>query len=337
MEAMARLYPRAADWATPLFAFHDDRLEIAEGWRARVAAQIGKGSPTEKAQVAAALQSRMGDLFIDMLTMVKRRGAANRHVCLGGSLFYNSYFNSRAKLSGVFDEVFVPMDPGNAGLSLGTAAYVGRTRRQALTPFLGPSYSPAEIKETLDNCKLTYRWVSEADAIAVAVDTLAKGRLVAWFEGAMECGPRALGARSILASPFCTYVLDNLNHFLKHREPWRGYALSGLDSAVKEHFDGPAASPFMECDYTPKDRTRFKHVLPASTASVRVHTDGSNGPPQFKALLRAFGESNGYPILVNTSFNGFHEPIVCNPRDALRVFYGSGIDVLVFGQFVLSK
>lgn len=296
-----------------------------------------EGSHEEKAAVAAALQSRIGDLLVEVLSQVRQRAPQERRVCLGGSLFYNSHFNSKAKLSGTFDDVFIPMDPGNAGLSLGAAVHVGRVQRQPVTPFLGPSYNPDEIKETLDNCKLTYRWVSDADAITVAVEALRKGQLVAWFEGAMECGPRALGARSILASPFSPYVLDNLNRFLKHREPWRGYALSGLDSAVREHFNGPKASPFMECDYAPKDRMRFQHVLPAPRATVRVHTVGNDGPPQFQALLRTFGEASGCPVLVNTSFNGFQEPIVCSPRDALRVFYGTGIDMLVFGQFILTK
>ena len=153
----------------------------------------------------------------------------------------------------------------------------------------------------------------------------------------MEWGPRALGARSILASPFCPYVLDNLNQFLKQRDPRRGYALSGLDASIREHFEGPDASPFMECDYAPKDRKQFGYILPGPTANVRVHTVGSDAPPRFRALLHAFGEETGIPILVNTSFNGFREPMVCSPRDAVRVFYGTGIDVLAVGQFVISK
>ena len=93
----------------------------------------------------------------------------------------------------------------------------------------------------------------------------------------------------------------------------------------------------MECDYLPKDRGKFQHVLPGQNAAVRVQTVGAECPPGFRALLGAFGESTGYPVLVNTSFNGFQEPIVCSPRDAVRVFFGSGIDMLVMGQFVLTK
>jgi carbamoyltransferase len=132
-------------------------------------------------------------------------------------------------------------------------------------------------------------------------------------------------------------VLENLNRFLKQRELWRGYALSGLEAAVRNEFDGPAASPFMECDYAPKDRARFRHILPGPNASVRVHTVGDDAAPRFASLLRAFGDATGLPMLVNTSFNGFREPIVRSPRDAIRVFFGSGIDMLVFGEFILTK
>jgi carbamoyltransferase len=214
----------------------------------------------------------------------------------------------------------------------------GGVRRQPVSPFLGPEYSSDEVKAVLDNCKLTYRWVSEPESISLAVDALRKGQLVGWFEGAMEAGPRALGARSILASPFNRYVLDNLNRFLKHREPWRGYGLSGLHEWVEDQFIGPKTAPFMECDFTAKDFARFQHVLPGRSAAVRVQTvDNGGGPSRFRSLLRAFGEASEGPILVNTSFNGFQEPIVCNPRDAIRVFFGTGIDMLVFGQFVVTK
>ena len=171
----------------------------------------------------------------------------------------------------------------------------------------------------------------------IAVKALMQGLLVGWFDGAMEWGPRALGARCILANPFAPYVLENLNRFLKRREPWRGYGLSGLETAVHAHLDGPARAPFMECDYRPRDRSRFRFVLPSEDAVLRVHTVDDASPPRFRRLLEAFGEASGLPLLVNTSFNGFHEPIVCSPRDAVRVFYGSGIDVLVMQQFVLQK
>jgi carbamoyltransferase len=214
---------------------------------------------------------------------------------------------------------------------------VSDLRPQRLSPFLGPSFDPDQIKAVLDNCKLRYDWLGEGTLIDVAVRHLREGRLVAWFEGRMEWGPRALGARSILASPFAPFVLENLNHFLKRRESWRGFALSTLADEAPAHFSGPAEAPFMECDYRPLEPARFRHVLPSEGAHVRMHTVTDDAPPRFRAVLRAFGRASGVGCLVNTSFNGFHEPIVCSPRDAIRVFFGSGLDVLILDQFVVSK
>ena len=339
MEALARLDPdRRDNRAQQLFHLDGDRLRLATGWQACISSWTGASAPLEEAcGLAAALQSRIGDLLLEFLAEVRSRTPASRRLCVGGSLFHNSHFNGRLKRSAVFDEVFVPINPGNAGLAVGAALHVSEHVRGPVTPFLGPSYSPDEIKATLDNCKLSYDWVSTGDTITIALDALKKGRMVAWFDGPMEWGPRALGARSILANPFAPFVLDNLNQFLKQREVWRGYALSGLDAAVREHFEGPEDSSFMECDYAPRDRQRFKHVLPESNAHVRVQTVGPAAPPRFRALLHAFGEAAGIPIVVNTSFNGFSEPIVCNPRDAVRVFFGTGIDTLILDQFVIRK
>jgi carbamoyltransferase len=338
MEAMARLDPTRRDHrATELFSLAGDRLRLAPNWPARIESWVGTGQRRDTGAVAAALQSRIGDLLIEFLAEVKRQAPARRGLCVGGSLFSNSHFNSMVRLSNPCGEVFIPINPGNAGLSVGAALHVIGPVRQPVTPFLGPSYSSEEIKATLDNCKLNYEWASETDAAGIAVQALQEGRLVAWFDGPMEWGPRALGARSIVASPFAPYVLENLNRFLKRREMWRGYALSGLESAVHEHFDGPDSSAFMECDYVPKDRPRFGQILPGQNATVRVQTVRSGAPPRFQALLHAFGEASGIPILVNTSFNGFREPIVCNPNDAIRVFFGSGLDLLVLGDFVINK
>ena len=337
MEALARLDPTRHDSrAERLLGLETDRLQLAPDWQAKVESWAA-GGELDRISVAASLQSLIGDLLIEFLAEVKRRAPVRRRLCLGGSLFYNSYLNSRVKLSGAFEEVFIPINPGDAGLAVGAALHVSGQTRRSVTPFLGPSYTPDETKATLDNCKLKYEWASDGDAIAIAVEALRKGRLVAWFEGAMEWGPRALGARSILANPFSQYVLDNLNRFLKQRDPWRGYALSGLDEAVRRLFDGPSASPFMECDYVPRDRSGFRHILPGPNAAVRIQTVRSDAPPRFRDLLQAFGDGAGIPMLVNTSFNGFQEPNVCSPRDAIRVFFGTGIDILVVGNFVIRK
>lgn len=341
MEALARLRPDCQGGGFADAARLDvNRLIVESDWeqiveRTRQSGGHGAGVAHD-AGLAAALQGRISQLFLEFLGEVRRRTDQDR-VCLAGSLFYHSAINTGARCHSPFAEVFVPIDPGNAGLAVGTALYANGGLPHTASPFLGPAYTPREVKETLDNCKLCYAWETDDHAIEIAVDALVRGHLVGWFEGAMEWGPRALGARSILANPFSSFVLENLNRFLKRRESWRGYALSGLEDAVLEQFDGPRNAQFMECDYRPRDPARFSHVLPSPEAALRVHTAGPHTPPRFRRLLEAFGQSTGLPILVNTSFNGFHEPIVCSPRDAVRVFYGSGLDLLVLEQFVLRK
>jgi carbamoyltransferase len=340
LEALARLCPNAGDSPVDsLWTADPNHLSCGAGWEQAVADRVdrsGGGPGIASAPLAAALQRSIIRILIDWLTLVKRT-VGGRHLCLGGSLFYHSSINSGVRRAALFDDVFVPVDPGVPGLAIGAALYGQHAGRRDVSPFLGPSFSDREAKETLDNCKLHYAWESEQTTIDVTVEALMAGRLVGWFDGAMEWGPRALGARSILASPHAPFVLENLNGFLKHREPWRGYSLSGRTQAIRQHFDGPAESPFMECDFHPKDPDAFRHVLPQPTAALRVQTVDGTAPPRFGRLLDAFGVASGMPILVNTSFNGFQEPIVCSPRDAVRVFYGTGLDLLVVGPFVLRK
>ena len=339
-EALARLAPGSRDSrVSGLVTSGDDALHVQPGLESSIESWLaasGAEATLRRAALAAALQAELGDAFIQFLTKVRAR-TSSPLLCLAGSFFYHSSINTLAKRAGLFDEVFVPVDPGDAGLAVGTALHASGGGPQFLSPFSGPSYETQDIKETLDNCKLQYEWQSEENAIHTAVRALQQHTLVAWFDDGMEWGPRALGARCILANPFAPYVLENLNHFLKRREPWRGYAISGLEEAVEAHFDGPTRTPFMEGDYRPREPQRFANVLPAGGAALRVQTVGAEAPPRFRRLLAMFGEATGLPFVVNTSFNGFHEPIVCSPRDAVRVFYGSGVDVLVLDQFVLRK
>lgn len=341
MEALARLRPDSRDTAVAgLIRREADRIVIDDAVEA-VAGARGAGSDSDgipnSAVVAAALQARLAELLLELVADLRTQ-LGGSCLCLGGSLFYNSAVNTAVREAGVFEDVFVPVDPGNSGLAVGAALGGSGSQPGVLSPFLGPQYSPEEIKQTLDNCKLQYSWESDQDSIMVAVRALKEGRLVGWFDGAMEWGPRALGARCILAHPTASYVLDNLNHFLKHREPWRGYALSVLHEDVADHFVGPAASPFMECDYRPRDPARVGRALPSPQAAVRVHTVAADAPmPRFRRLVEAFADATGVPFLINTSFNGHREPIVCSPRDAVRVFYATGVDLLVMDRFILSK
>ena len=337
-EALARLAPEARDdRLRDLWTTDGHRLAIQPGWQAHVERLLdGSDGLPPATRLAGVLQNRVAELATDIIGAVSKVVGGDA-LCLGGGLFYHSSINSAIACSSHFPRVFVPIDPGDAGLAVGCAMHADAATPSPVAPFLGPSYTPVEIKSTLDNCKLRYTWANESQLIDRAVDALCDGLMVGWFEGAMEWGPRALGARSILANPFAPYVLENLNRFLKHRESWRGYSLTSTETAVKASFEGPPAAPLMEYDYRPIDPRRFERVLPSPTAAVRIHTIDSNTPRRFARVVEAFGERTGSPFLVNTSFNGFREPIVCSPRDAVRVFFGTGLDVMFVDQFVVQK
>ena len=145
-----------------------------------------------------------------------------------------------------------------------------------------------------------------------------------------------MGNRSILASPVAPYVLDNLNLFLKRREPHRPYSVSVCEDDTARFFRGPATSRFMEHEYEVIQPDILRPLLPLDAAKLRVQTVPESAG-LFYQLLKASADRTGVPILVNTSFNGFNEPIVCTPRDAVRVFYGTGLDVAVLGSFMLRK
>ena len=339
-EALARLRSGSRDAQVDrLLRLGDSSIDVSPSFDRFITDALRGGEELGgpvSATLAASVQARIAELFQEFLGRVKSR-VGDVPLGIGGTFAYHSSMNTAADRTGLFERIFVPVDPGDAGLAAGAALHSLGTAPSSSSPFLGPAYSAEEIKAALDNCKLQYSWELEETSIAIAVKALREGRLVGWFDDAMEWGPRALGARSILAAPTSPYVLENLNRFLKHRESWRSYSLSGFTSDVAEYFEGPEAANFMEHDYHPREASAFRHVLPSPGAAMRVHTVSGDAPSRFQRLLTAFAEQSELPFLVNTSFNGFSEPIVCSPRDAIRVFYGTGIDVLIIGQFVVSK
>jgi carbamoyltransferase len=344
LEALARVGASRSSSAAPAFAYRGDHLDIPHTFQAAIASVVGRNGSTasveERASLANDLQRQLGGLLLQVVADIKRR-FGGRNLCLGGGLFYNSYFVTLIAESGIYDRVFVPPNPGNAGVAVGASCAVAASgarlvRDGALSPFLGPEFGPGEIKATLDNCKVSYDYLRDGQRIDRTTHALATGKLVGWFQGRMEWGSRALGHRSILASPVAPYVLENLNVFLKQREPYRTYSVSVCLEDLPRYFRGPAASPMMEYEYEVVDRDLLARLLPLRATRLRVQTvDAAAG--LFYQLIRAFGDLTGVPMLVNTSFNGFNEPIVCSPRDAVRVFYGTGLDMAVLDSLVLVK
>jgi carbamoyltransferase len=247
--------------------------------------------------------------------------------------------------NGRWKNVFVQAAAGNSGTALGAVYHVWHqvrrhTRRSGSgTLLLGPSYGPEEIKQVLENCKLPFRYARSTDEmLASAVRLLGEHKIVAWMQGRMEFGPRALGNRSILASPLDPYSTENLNIYIKRREPFRKFAASVPAELAAEYFDTrPNARDLATVGRVrPKHRKTFESAI-LGEDMVRVHTVAASDNPLYHRLLLEAGKATGLPVLYNTSFNLFGDPLVSTPRDAVRSFYSSGIDALFVGNFLLEK
>jgi carbamoyltransferase len=305
----------------------------------RLGLKDGEAVPESlRVHVAAGMQKALE-------TAVIRMAGQGRNLCLAGGLGLNALLVSALENHSGFKNVFVQPASGNAGASIGAALEawhgVGRqTRRVPLrTLCLGPAYDAAEIKQALENCKLRFHYLlTEDEVTGAAVAQLSDNKIVAWMHGRMEFGARALGNRSILASPLDPYSTENLNTFIKHREPFRKFAASVPAELAARYFEvGPNARYLSTVGRVrPEHRERFAAAILADDL-VRVHTVDRDENPLYWTLLHAAGKATGLPVLYNTSFNLFGEPLVCTPRDAVRSFYASGIDAMFVGHFLLQK
>ena len=338
---LAILHQGDGEWPQLDRSFLDADSLTHGGFSARFYQEIGIDSreplpPQVRADLAASVQRALEKTVCAML------GSAG-NVCVAGGLALNAMLISALERS--FNKVFVQPVAGNAGTALGAAFYAWHNFYQQKTriPFttlnLGPVYSATEVKQVLENCKLRFRLLlTEGEIIESALRTLNDNRIVAWMHGRMEFGPRALGNRSILASPLNPYSTENLNVYIKHRESFRKFAASVPLEVAGEYFDVGSNA----CYLATIGRVRPQHRDALSAAvlgedMVRVHTVDREQNLLFHALLTAAGRSTGLPILYNTSFNLFGDPLVCTPRDAVRSFYSSGIDSLYVGNFCIEK
>ncbi len=286
--------------------------------------------------LAASLQAAVEACVAAML-------GPSENVCIAGGLSLNTLLVR--SLESQYQGVFVQPAGGNAGTALGAALHAlyhfyGDSLNQPFnTLFLGPSYAPAQIKQVLENCKLRFHFIpTQDDLIRQAVAALNDNRIVAWMQGRLEFGPRALGNRSILASPLNPYSSENLNVYIKHREKFRKFAASVPEELASEYFDVGSNAAFLATvgRVRPEHRETFSAALLGEDL-IRIHTVRKADNPLYHSLLLAAGQSTGLPALYNTSFNLFGDPLVCTPRDAVRSFYSSGIDALFAGNFLLEK
>ena len=234
---------------------------------------------------------------------------------------------------------------GNAGTAIGAVLHAWHSvyresKRASLNDMcLGPNYSAEQVKKVLENCKLRFRYLlTTEELVESAVREIDNQKIIAWMQGRMEFGSRALGNRSILASPLNAYSTENLNVFIKHREPFRKFAASVPAEVADVYFDvGPNARYLATVGRVKRHYRQTFESAVLGDGLVRVHTVSQADNPLYHRLLHAAGKSTGLPVLYNTSFNLFGDPLVCTPRDAVRSFYSSGIDALFVGNFLLEK
>ena len=302
----------------------------------------------QRADIAASLQSAVEQTVCDWLTTLRKQHSVTS-LCLAGGLFLNPLLVAAVESRAGFDRVFVQPAAGNEGAPLGAAwlAFHSHTKLprspEMPMPFWGPAFTNQEVKEVLDNCKANYHF---SDTDAHKVDSVARllhaGKIVGWFQGAAEFGPRALGHRSLLASPFAEYVTENLNDFVKHREAFRPFALSIAAEDAPRFFHASSNARFLTTMATAnEDGRRLLGALPRGFLLpgnfVRLHVVREADNPTFHKVLKRCGEDAPAPMLVNASFNLFGEPLVLTPRDAIRSYFCSGVDALAAGNFLLQK
>ena len=301
-------------------------------------------SESLRRQLASSLQ-RACALLVAELAEVYRRETNAQALCLAGGLFLNPLLVAAVEANTGFDQVHVQPAAGNEGTALGAAWLTwhelqGKPRLAPVTHlYWGPSFSNQEVKLVLDNCKARYAWHDGEDQkLREAVRLLDAGKIVAWHQGAAEFGPRALGNRSLLASPWAPYVKENLNEYVKHREAFRPFAISVPAEDSAPYFECSPSARFMATMGRARPEARQlleSFILPGEL--VRLHVVEREANSLLWRLLKRYAERAHAPMLVNTSFNLFGEPLVISPRDAVRSFFCSGIDALMIGNFSLAK
>ena len=297
--------------------------------------------------VAATLQACLDRAMLHLCSHFAA-ATGQRRLALAGGVALNCTANGKLLCSGMFDEVYVQPAAGDDGSALGAALYraslAGEVRNERMpVPFLGPGYAQRAIDIALraygDRIRVT-RFDTLAQACGEAARLIADGRVVAWYRGRMEFGPRALGHRSILADPGHPEMRDRINAMVKMREAFRPFAPAVSIEQVDRWFDVPpmTALPFMIM--TVDVRREFRQDLPAIThvnGSARVQTVSATDNPEFHALLQAVGKVTGREMVLNTSFNVKGQPIVNTPGEALETFLGTGIEFLFLENMLVSR
>jgi carbamoyltransferase len=306
-----------------------------------------KNEPVEQHHfdIASSLQVALENAVIKLAEWLHRT-TGMENLCLAGGVALNCVMNSRLRDRGPFRNIWVQPAAGDSGTSLGAALWVDLLERNAIGEnvereyqmdhvFLGPRYSETEIEDFLRQSKITYRRLDHLyDEVA---EMLEQGKVIAWYQDRMEFGPRALGSRSLLASPIPESMKDRLN-FIKSREDFRPVAPVVLEEEAPNWFKDARVSPYMLFIYDVlEDKADKIPTVRHVDGTARIQTINRQQNPAYYDLIKAFQKRTGVPILVNTSLNTLGEPIVCSPRDVLECFWTAPIDALVMGPYLITK
>jgi carbamoyltransferase len=292
--------------------------------------------------MAATLQQVL-ERALEALLYHLHRTSGQTDLCLAGGVALNGVFNGQIRKRTSFKRIFVQPAANDAGTALGAASYVwhqvlGKPRGyQMHDAYTGPAYGNAEIEEVLVGGGLAFEKLDDAALAQRAARLMAQGNVVGWFQHRMEWGPRALGARSILADPRRGEMKDVLNARIKHREPFRPFAPSMLEHAVDDYLEGAQPDPFMVTVYPV--RPHKKREIPAVThvdGTARLQSVNAQHAPHYQRVIAAFAEETGVPVVLNTSFNE-NEPIVCSPTDAVDCFLRTRMDALAIGNYLVLR
>jgi carbamoyltransferase len=291
--------------------------------------------------IASSLQVVLEETVLELARWLHEE-TKEADLCLAGGVALNCVMNARLRGDGPFNRIWVQPAAGDAGTALGAALWVDANERGAGErsytmnhAYLGPAYNDMEIEEFLRWTKVPHRHVKNVSE--EAADLLVKDKIIGWFQGRMEFGPRALGARSILASPIHSGMQVRLNE-IKDREDFRPVAPVVLEEEAAKWFVGADVSPFMLFVHQVQpDKVNRIPAVRHVDGTARIQTINHHQCPRYYDLLKAFQARTGVPVLVNTSFNTRGEPIVCTPRDAVECFWTSPLDALVIGSYVLEK
>ncbi len=291
--------------------------------------------------LAASIQKVLEEILVHICRYA-RELTKSKNLCLAGGVALNCTANSRILKSGIFDDVFVFPAAGDAGGAAGAALFawheiLGHERkdRPLRDVFWGPEFGNKEIKDFLGRAGVGYEELPDDVLVTKTAQLIVDQKIVGWFQGRMEFGPRALGNRSILADPRNKNNWDRINLKIKQREDFRPLAPSILEDKAEDYFDTLHPSPFML--FTVNNKTDQIPAVTHVDRSSRIQTVSPQNNPLFYALISEFDKLTGVPVLINTSLNVARMPIACTPQNALQCFLEAKLDVLVMGNFIIER